>query len=105
MLAAAVAALALAAAPAPVAHVHAGGDPAFRVDAYLVETPKGVVAVDASMLVSEAKKLRAKLDALNKPLLAVLVTHAHPDHVNGIGILTAGTQAKVIALANVDKTL
>jgi glyoxylase-like metal-dependent hydrolase (beta-lactamase superfamily II) len=100
---AAVAALTLAAAP--VVHVHASGDPAFRANAYLVETPKGVVAVDATFSVSEAKKLRAELDALKKPLLAVLITHAHPDHVNGAGILTAGTKAKIVALAPVDKTL
>jgi glyoxylase-like metal-dependent hydrolase (beta-lactamase superfamily II) len=70
-----------------------------------VETAKGVVAVDAPFTLSEAKKLRAELDALHKPLLAVLITHAHPDHVNGIGLLTAGTKAKVVALAGVDKTL
>lgn len=106
MLAAAVAALTLAAAPAaPVVHVHASGDAGFRVNAFLVETPKGVVAVDGAFTVSEAKKVRAALDALKKPLLAVLVTHAHPDHVNGLGILTAGTKAKVIALENVDRTL
>jgi glyoxylase-like metal-dependent hydrolase (beta-lactamase superfamily II) len=105
MLAAAVAALALAAAPAPVVHVHASGDAAFRANAFLVETPRGVVAVDGTFTVSEAKKLRAELDALKKPLLAVLVTHAHPDHVNGIGILTAGTKARVVALENVDRTL
>jgi glyoxylase-like metal-dependent hydrolase (beta-lactamase superfamily II) len=103
MIAAVAAALSLAAAP--VVHVHAAGDSAFRANAYLVETPDGVVAVDAPFTVSEAKKLRAELDALHKPLLAVLVTHAHPDHVNGIGLLTAGTQAKVVALAGVDKTL
>lgn len=100
---AAVAALSLAAAP--VVHVHAAGDPAFRANAYLVETPRGVVAVDAPFTVSEAKKFRAELDALHKPLLAVLITHAHPDHVNGIGILTAGTKATVVALSGVDKTL
>ncbi|HVE85679.1 MAG TPA: MBL fold metallo-hydrolase, partial [Myxococcales bacterium] len=104
MFAAAIA-LTLAAAPAPVVHVHAAGDPAFRANAYLVETAKGVVAVDAPFTVSEAKKLRAELDALHKPLLAVLITHAHPDHVNGIGLLTAGTKARVVALSGVDKTL
>ena len=105
MLAAAVAALTLAAVPAPVVHVHASGDAGFRVNSYLVETPKGVVAVDAPFTVSEAKQLRAKLDALKKPLLAVLVTHPHPDHVNGIAVLINHTQAKVISLANVDRTL
>lgn len=101
---AAVASLAVLAA-APTVHVHQGGDAAFRVNAYLVETGQGVVAVDASFTVSEAKALRQKLDALKKPLLAVLVTHAHPDHVNGITELVRGLKTEVVALPGVEKTL
>jgi hypothetical protein len=33
---------------------------------------------------------RARLDALHKPLLAVLVTHGHPDHFNGVIELVRG---------------
>ena len=33
---------------------------------------------------------RARLDALHKPLLAVLVTHGHPDHFNGVVELVRG---------------
>ena len=60
------------------------------VNAYLVETGDGVVAIDAGLLVSDARALRARLDALHKPLLAVLVTHGHPDHFNGVVELVSG---------------
>lgn len=96
----------LNAAPvAPTVHVHAAGDSAFRANAYLVETKDGVVAVDAPFTNSEAKAFRAELDALGKPLLAVLVTHAHPDHVNGITALVGDRKVPILATAGVRKTL
>jgi glyoxylase-like metal-dependent hydrolase (beta-lactamase superfamily II) len=85
-------------APATI-HVHAAGDAGFRANAYLVEGDEGVVAVDAPFTNSEARKFREELDALKKPLLAVLVTHAHPDHVNGITALVEGQPAPVPVLA------
>ena len=60
------------------------------VNSYLVETDDGVVAIDGSLLVSDAQAFRARLDALHKPLLAVLVTHGHPDHFNGVIELVRG---------------
>jgi glyoxylase-like metal-dependent hydrolase (beta-lactamase superfamily II) len=60
------------------------------VNSYLVESDDGVVAIDSSLLVSDARAFRARLDALGKPLLAVLVTHGHPDHFNGVVELVRG---------------
>ncbi|HVY49061.1 MAG TPA: MBL fold metallo-hydrolase, partial [Minicystis sp.] len=100
---------AVAAAPAAAhaarVHAHAAGEKAFFANAYLVETEHGVVAIDAPFTVTEAKAFRAELDALGKPLLAALVTHAHPDHVNGLGELVRGSNAPIVALAGVDATL
>ena len=62
-----------------------------------METETGVVAVDTPFTVSEARALRRELESLKKPLLAVLLTHAHPDHVNGTGILRAGSKVPVVA--------
>ncbi len=97
----------VASRPEPVVHVHAAGEAGFFANAYLVETEHGVVAVDAPFTVSEAKRFRAELDALKKPLLAVLVTHAHPDHVNGLTALVEGRpeKAPIYALGGVQKTL
>lgn len=74
-------------------------------NAYLVETAAGVIVVDAMLRVSDAKALRARVDATGKPLLGVLVTHGHPDHYNGLAVLTAGASVPVVATAEVDAVI
>lgn len=76
--------------PAPIIHTVAASPAGILVNGYLIEGATGVVAVDSALTVSDAKKLRARLDALGKPLLAVLLTHGHPDHYNGVGELVEG---------------
>jgi glyoxylase-like metal-dependent hydrolase (beta-lactamase superfamily II) len=63
---------------------YTAGEPGLFVNSYLVEGDEGVVAIDAGLLVSDARAFRARLDALHKPLVAVFVTHGHPDHFNGV---------------------
>ena len=62
----------------------------FLVNAWLVETATAVIAVDATLAVPSTDELRAQLDAIGKPLKAVLLTHGHPDHYTGIGELIRG---------------
>jgi glyoxylase-like metal-dependent hydrolase (beta-lactamase superfamily II) len=76
-------------APAPIIHVVTASPAGLSVNGYLVEGKTGVVAVDSALTVSDSKALRARLDALGKPLLAVLLTHGHPDHYNGVSALVA----------------
>jgi glyoxylase-like metal-dependent hydrolase (beta-lactamase superfamily II) len=64
-----------------------------------------VVAVDAPLLLSDGRAFRARLEALAKPLLGVLVTHPHPDHYNTIGELLAGENVPVIAHGDVDREI
>ena len=87
----------------PIVHTHASSEAALVANAYLIETGNGVVAVDGALTVSESRAFRARADALGKPLLAVLVTHAHPDHVAGIAELTSGRGVPILALASVDR--
>jgi glyoxylase-like metal-dependent hydrolase (beta-lactamase superfamily II) len=89
----------------PVIHAHMAGETGARSNAYLIETEQGVVAVDALLTVSEARALRSRLDALGKPLLAVLVTHGHPDHYGGLGVLVDGPDVPVAATRAVDEAL
>jgi glyoxylase-like metal-dependent hydrolase (beta-lactamase superfamily II) len=50
-----------------------------------------VVVVDTQFLVTPAKTLKQKVFEIGKPLLGVIITHPHPDHYNGTGILLDGS--------------
>ena len=86
-------------------HRHASGEGGIFVNAYLIETPNGVVAVDATLSESESKAFRAEFEALRKPLLAVLITHPHPDHVAGITNLVAADTPKIVATQAVSELM
>src|SRR5262245_43687415 len=86
-------------------HTYASGESGIRANAYLIETSTGVVAVDATLTASDANNLRALLGSLKRPLLAVLITHGHPDHYNGVTQLIAGAEVPIIATAGVDRVI
>ncbi|WP_422771362.1 MBL fold metallo-hydrolase [Plantactinospora sp. WMMC1484] len=65
-------------------HTYTAAETGLFVNSYLVETTEGVVLVDANLLLSDVRALAARIAALHKPLLGVFVTHAHPDHSNGL---------------------
>jgi glyoxylase-like metal-dependent hydrolase (beta-lactamase superfamily II) len=75
------------------------------VNAYLVETESGLVAVDSLLTVSESRALRAGVERLGKPLLAVLLTHSHPDHYAGLAQLVADDEVPIIAPQGVIDTI
>src|SRR5262245_17220753 len=78
-------------------HTHVSGEQGAFVSAYLVETRRGVVAIDGTLTVTESKLHRKMLERLGKPLLGVLVTCPYPDHVAGITNLVAGDDVPVYA--------
>jgi glyoxylase-like metal-dependent hydrolase (beta-lactamase superfamily II) len=89
----------------PTVHTHRTGPAGALVNAYLVETPEGVVAVDATLTVSDARALRARAEQLGKPVLAVLLTHSHPDHYGGLTDLVAGDDVPIFATAGVSEVI
>ena len=91
--------------PEPNIHRHTTGQEGASVNAYLVETTNGIVAVDGTLTVTDGRALRAQVAALGKPLLAVLVTHAHPDHYGGIVELVGSDDVPVVATAGVDAVI
>jgi len=90
---------------APIVHTYRSGETGLFVNSYLVEGADGVVVVDAPLLLSDGRAFRARLEALGKPLLGVLVTHPHPDHYNTITELLAGEEVPVIAHRDVDREI
>jgi len=90
---------------APLIHTHSSSPEAALVNAYLIETADGVVAVDAMLTVSDARRLRQHIDSLGKPLLAVLLTHSHPDHYGGLADLVGSDQVPIYSVAGVNEVI
>lgn len=67
---------------------------------FAVETESGFV-VDAPMRNSDGEAAREWLVSLGKPVLAVLVTHAHPDHNSGLTRMLKGMDVPIYATAAV----
>lgn len=50
-------------------------------NAYFIENEESVILIDPS---SESNKIIKKLNQINKPLKAILLTHAHYDHIGAL---------------------
>jgi len=82
----------------PVIHRFEATVADFFVNAFLVETANGVVAIDSTLAISSSSALRKKIDEeIRKPLLAVLLTHGHPDHYTGLVELTKGLDVPILS--------
>lgn len=89
----------------PVIHRYRAAETGLLVNSYLVEGESGVVIVDTNLLVSDIAALRARLAELRKPLRAIFVTHAHPDHFNGVAALVRPVEVPVYAAEPVAKVI
>ncbi|WP_431258096.1 MBL fold metallo-hydrolase [Roseateles chitinivorans] len=71
------------------------------VNTYWVETPGGgLVVIDTQRDLRHAAQAVAAVRAVGKPVRAILITHAHPDHYTGIGLFKeAFPEAPVYASA------
>lgn len=83
-------------------HATGAGTP---VNAYIVEGRAGTVVVDATLTISDGRALRASLEKLDKPLLGVVITHAHPDHYGGLVELVRNLDVPVFATGGVDEVI
>jgi glyoxylase-like metal-dependent hydrolase (beta-lactamase superfamily II) len=86
-------------------HTYTASESGLFVNSYLLEAESGVVVIDTNLLNSDIAALKARLVALKKPLLAVFVTHAHPDHFNGVLELVRARDVPVYATAGVGQMI
>ena len=70
-----------------------------------METENALVAINSTLTVTDSRALREKAERLGKPLQAVLITHAHPDHYGGLTELVAGLEVPIIATKAVDEII
>lgn len=83
-------------------HATGGGTP---VNAYIIESKSGSAVVDSTLTVSDGSALRATVEGLGKPLLGVIITHAHPDHYGGLVELVRDLDVPVFATAGVAEVI
>ena len=57
------------------------------VNAYWVEGPDGIVIVDAGRNVTGGQRIADEVSRKGRRVAAILLTHPHPDHVGGVGVL------------------
>lgn len=69
-------------------HTHTADESGLLVNSFILETPDELVVVDTGLLNPDIDAFRDRVTGLRKPLAAVFVTHAHPDHFNGVFALT-----------------
>jgi glyoxylase-like metal-dependent hydrolase (beta-lactamase superfamily II) len=89
----------------PTLHTYRAAETGLRVNSYLIEGDSGVLVIDSNLLVSDIEAMRVRLAALHKPLLGIAVTHAHPDHFNGLLALVRDHEVPVFAAPSVARTI
>jgi glyoxylase-like metal-dependent hydrolase (beta-lactamase superfamily II) len=57
------------------------------VNAYWVEGPDGIVVIDAGRNITGGQKIADEVSRKGRRVSAILLTHPHPDHVGGLGVL------------------
>ncbi|SFU02222.1 alkyl sulfatase dimerization domain-containing protein [Pseudomonas marincola] len=61
----------------------------------MIEAPEGLIIVDTGESLSDSRKIMAQFRKLtDKPVKAVIYTHFHPDHINGVQAFVSREQVE-----------
>ncbi|XIE77725.1 MBL fold metallo-hydrolase [Streptomyces sp. SBR177] len=83
----------------------ASADPG-SVNTYWIAAPDGLVVIDTLRTPADARKAIEAIRKTGTPVAAVLLTHAHPDHVGGAGAFhEAFPDAPLYASASTDRAM
>lgn len=74
------------------------------VNSYLIHGSDGVVVVDGQLTIADAQAVRAAVDTTGVPLAGVVITHPHPDHYAGAGLI-AGPDVPIVATEAVEAVI
>lgn len=68
------------------------------MNSWILHNDEGVVVIDTQRSLSAGRELAEQIEALEKPLLSVLITHPHPGHFGGLAsVLEAFPGTPVLA--------
>jgi predicted enzyme related to lactoylglutathione lyase/glyoxylase-like metal-dependent hydrolase (beta-lactamase superfamily II) len=65
-------------------HTYVAPEKSFGNASHIIEGPNFITIVDSQYMVPYSKELRKYADSLEKPIIGVIVSHAHPDHYFGL---------------------
>ena len=83
-------------------HTYTAPDDGWCVNSHIIETPNGIVVVDAQYTLTYAREVVAYAAGLGKSIARLYITHYHPDHLLGAPAFSCPIHALASVAAKID---